>query len=367
MLSWWQVLGVDEDAEISTIKKAYSKLIKAHRPDEDPEEFNRIREAYEAAKQFQRIRELVTVLPTETEPEILSESELTGQNEPETIEPDAVEISSAEELYLGYLDQLNQWESSGYKESRLSILTKHEALFDFHVFVQLQSEVLDWLEEKVKVLPGFLETTVTIPGHQLRDLDSVFNWSKNRGLMTNHYCDSEYDLVFDVMEGKAPVIPKNVKLFKGDDISNFYLIAYALASVMIIVEAIQILKGPGVIAIASGLAALGILINSTIHAPKILIERPKSLRLFFWFKWVAGSLFELAVWVSFMGFILVFTYQSGKEFTDAFLGNEDPAYLIFLLLQSLAILAGFIYVAVKFVGRTKRKIRTALLISFGYY
>lgn len=48
---WWEVLGISYDADLKTVKKAYAKLIKKAKPDEDPEAFIRLQKAYIAAKE----------------------------------------------------------------------------------------------------------------------------------------------------------------------------------------------------------------------------------------------------------------------------------------------------------------------------
>src|SRR5690242_5601680 len=40
------ILGLDEDAGLVEIKRAYARLLKATRPDEDPVAFQRLEEAY---------------------------------------------------------------------------------------------------------------------------------------------------------------------------------------------------------------------------------------------------------------------------------------------------------------------------------
>lgn len=47
---WWKVLGVQRGADLSEIKAAYSTLIKTYRPNTHPEEFAKIREAFEHAR-----------------------------------------------------------------------------------------------------------------------------------------------------------------------------------------------------------------------------------------------------------------------------------------------------------------------------
>ncbi len=48
-MNFWQVLGLEPSADTKAIKLAYAKLLKKTRPDDDPEGFQKLREAYEAA------------------------------------------------------------------------------------------------------------------------------------------------------------------------------------------------------------------------------------------------------------------------------------------------------------------------------
>ena len=45
----WEILGISSDSDERTIKRKYAELIKKYNPEEYPEEFNRIRNAYKAA------------------------------------------------------------------------------------------------------------------------------------------------------------------------------------------------------------------------------------------------------------------------------------------------------------------------------
>lgn len=51
-MTCWTVLGLPEDADKRSIKRQYASLLKQHRPDEDPEGFQRLREAYEQALEW---------------------------------------------------------------------------------------------------------------------------------------------------------------------------------------------------------------------------------------------------------------------------------------------------------------------------
>lgn len=49
MSSPWQVLGIAPGSSVAEVKKAYARLLRQHRPDQDPVGFRRLRDAYEMA------------------------------------------------------------------------------------------------------------------------------------------------------------------------------------------------------------------------------------------------------------------------------------------------------------------------------
>ncbi|HEX9062545.1 MAG TPA: tetratricopeptide repeat protein [Clostridia bacterium] len=56
-MSIWDILGIEKTYEITEIKKAYAKMLKVYHPEDDPEGFMRLREAYETAvRQVKQIR-----------------------------------------------------------------------------------------------------------------------------------------------------------------------------------------------------------------------------------------------------------------------------------------------------------------------
>lgn len=51
-MNWWNVLEVSHDSDLKTIKKAYAKLLKIHNPEDDAEEYQKLREAYDEAVKY---------------------------------------------------------------------------------------------------------------------------------------------------------------------------------------------------------------------------------------------------------------------------------------------------------------------------
>ena len=56
-MSPFKILGLDKSADTAAIKRAYAKLLRVHRPDEDAAAFQRLHEAYEACLEQVRWRE----------------------------------------------------------------------------------------------------------------------------------------------------------------------------------------------------------------------------------------------------------------------------------------------------------------------
>ncbi len=51
MQEYYDILGVKPDASPAEIKKAYFRLVRQYSPEQDPERFQQIREAYEIIKE----------------------------------------------------------------------------------------------------------------------------------------------------------------------------------------------------------------------------------------------------------------------------------------------------------------------------
>ena len=53
----FQILGISETKDEDTIRQSYLRLLKDTNPEDDPEGFKRLREAYEEAVRLSKIRE----------------------------------------------------------------------------------------------------------------------------------------------------------------------------------------------------------------------------------------------------------------------------------------------------------------------
>lgn len=78
MTSPWHVLGIARGSSLAEVKKAYARLLRQHRPDQDPVGFRRLRDAYELAV---RMAELGVVWPDD-EPDAADETDFAPSPDP---------------------------------------------------------------------------------------------------------------------------------------------------------------------------------------------------------------------------------------------------------------------------------------------
>ena len=78
----YEILGIDRDADTKTIKKAYAALVKQYHPEEYPEEWQKIHDAYEYAMGLvsDRKRKLVRTPEREEQAENLTETDSELEN-----------------------------------------------------------------------------------------------------------------------------------------------------------------------------------------------------------------------------------------------------------------------------------------------
>lgn len=56
MDTYYHILGLEPGASQAEIKKAYFRMVRQHSPESDPEQFQKIREAYEQLKREKMLR-----------------------------------------------------------------------------------------------------------------------------------------------------------------------------------------------------------------------------------------------------------------------------------------------------------------------
>ncbi|MGG3888423.1 J domain-containing protein [Metabacillus fastidiosus] len=179
-MSVWDILGIEPTDEISAIKKAYAKKLKIHHPEDDPEGYQRLREAYDSAlkQQKERERERNNSVP------ILIEDHTVVQNF-ETVPPDNYEYEFRIPSFFP------NWEDS-FEEKEDPIdefMSKVENLYaDFPSRIDidkwrelLNSDIIWNIELKSKIstrLLDFCQNHSCLPKQIWMLLEDSFHWSE---------------------------------------------------------------------------------------------------------------------------------------------------------------------------------------------
>lgn len=154
-MSHWQLLDLTPDADERSIKRAYARLLKNHRPDENPDAFQRLREAYEAALAEARWR-----VPVEDEV-VDAPLAVSAPDHALLISPlERVDAPIAVTPPEPSLEQMKQWLAEG-KERQVMDALRHwlasDWLMPFEHREQFEQSVLDWLESAEQWSPAFFE------------------------------------------------------------------------------------------------------------------------------------------------------------------------------------------------------------------
>jgi hypothetical protein len=214
---WWKTLGVKPDADIETIKQAYSALIKAYRPEEHPEQFSQIRQAFELArkqartetsKQSNKERQPVALVErTATSFEQLVQTEVAAvKAEPvriiinearPTLQRSVESITIKPEQEESIITLLEHWKKGKFKDSLyIDRVLNHPDTHDFTELKKAGHEVFAWLIKHIKPASGLLATSINMPVKELAKLNSLFGWSLKERDLYQQYADYDLSLVF---------------------------------------------------------------------------------------------------------------------------------------------------------------------------
>ena len=114
MNDFFNTLGIEATKEEKKIKKAYRARLHAVNPEDDPDGFKRLREAYEEALKYARQKE----------------------EEPENLSPAEEFISRCEQLYKDFYRRIDEqeWEKLFSEDICISLESGEEVRRDFLYF-----------------------------------------------------------------------------------------------------------------------------------------------------------------------------------------------------------------------------------------
>ncbi|TFF35835.1 J domain-containing protein [Pseudomonas sp. RIT623] len=156
-MSHWQLLELSEDADARSIKRAYARLLKQHRPDDDPQAFQRLREAYESALAEAAWRaeddQQVLAAPAPASPP-------SAQSTPPALPLEQIAPTLATSPPQPSLAQMQQWLADGQERQVIDALhlwLASEWLVALERREQFEQDLLAWLESAPQWSPAFFE------------------------------------------------------------------------------------------------------------------------------------------------------------------------------------------------------------------
>ncbi|MGF6998411.1 MFS family permease [Paraburkholderia sp. GAS32] len=144
----WDVLGIAANADERTVRRAYARLLKQQRPDEDAEAFQRLRYAYESALQMAAgAATLIRVEMAGGEPVIASTMSVTPASTPPASPapmPETPEPSAAMRAAQSRQDATELWHAFLANPDKVSLRRSLADLFESVISFSILDE-LEWL------------------------------------------------------------------------------------------------------------------------------------------------------------------------------------------------------------------------------
>lgn len=221
-MDFWDILGINRTDDISIIKKAYAAKLKTNHPEDNPEGFQTLKEAYDyAVKYAKSVQKQRPVIHTLTNDEDSYENAYTeecqGLQTVETLEDqyDSVQTDSSNFYSYSYdhssINMPFQWENANNE-----ILAQIETLYsDFSErikienWAQLLNQDVFWnIENKNRLEPRvlyFLSTHYYLPKDIYLLLDDSFNFRSNVRELSHNYGEKFTMYVMNVLCRPFPI------------------------------------------------------------------------------------------------------------------------------------------------------------------
>ncbi|WP_444944986.1 tetratricopeptide repeat protein [Microbulbifer sp. ZKSA006] len=193
-MNCWEIIGIPPTVDTRSIKRAYAKKLKVHRPDEDPEGFQTLRAAFEKA-----LKDAKYYQPENTTSDTIKDTATTNSKNPhqakkqpnlsntprefdtEQIKESIEKLQAATaKLYSNFNEriQLPLWQN----------IYEHEDLWN----IETKQHMSLWLF-------SFIGQNRFIPQEIIEYLESIFYWHENYTWLSQTFSEKFIDYVFNRM------------------------------------------------------------------------------------------------------------------------------------------------------------------------
>ena len=181
MYNPYEILGIEKDADKKTIKQAYARLVKQYHPEEQPEEWKRIHDAYElamkiASGQKQKVSVPVLVESKELAPSTPVETPKVQETDPDGLFGEIEEIAGKqreeeEKALESALDAIRQlawdkkfkkteWKEFFDQENLLPIISQKKFLRELggcFVYNQIGLSLYLYLNKQIEMISEYIK------------------------------------------------------------------------------------------------------------------------------------------------------------------------------------------------------------------
>ncbi|HFK1517512.1 TPA: tetratricopeptide repeat protein [Bacillus cereus] len=190
-MSIWNTLEIEPTDDISVIKKAYAKLLKIHHPEDDPEGYQRLREAFdEAVKSAKNMKNKLSIQIDEmnaSDRELVfspwtdSDAEIATTTIAE--HPVYTFMESVEMLYDNFFARIEQgnWEE----------ILRSDVIWDVQYAAALQDQLIE-----------FFLYHYHFPHSIWELIDQVFRFSEQRNDLVNEYGENTIQFLLERISGE---------------------------------------------------------------------------------------------------------------------------------------------------------------------
>ncbi|MBP3041681.1 hypothetical protein J9303_19765 [Bacillaceae bacterium Marseille-Q3522] len=201
-MSAWDILEIEPTNNLAIIKKAYAKKLKIYHPEDDPEGYQRLREAYDRAVKRQKytsreerrvITESEEIQAKHQENPSVEESTLADTEQIEEYENEPLETTQFQDDYFD-IDEVPTFSFADYENQQHedpvdAFVSKAKNLYqDFHVRIDadkwdelLNSDVMWNIKLKGKIserLLSFFQEHHYLPKKVWQLLENNFHWNE---------------------------------------------------------------------------------------------------------------------------------------------------------------------------------------------
>lgn len=197
-MDFWKVLEIDPTDNISIVKKAYAKNLKLHHPEDDPEGYQTLREAYDSALKY---------LKNNKNSSSVNERKVEKHEEIETfLNHYSWEDIKQEPPYINIFEEVEEKPTS-FEEVVEKFINKTEILYNNfssrinidNWIVLLNSEVMWYMGDKQLLSNKMLEFLIEnhyLPEEVWKLLEDNFNWNGQKEYLYEKYDEKFIDYLF---------------------------------------------------------------------------------------------------------------------------------------------------------------------------